>query len=179
MASRGRSLDGSRGSRSRGIGDLPAHTEYFSFHSVATRIHLLPLHIQNTHTSLQVSDLSCILLLSSSAPIVARLALVVACLSLVVARLALVVVRSVLPFSPPVWALLSPVWLLLLSLVWPLLSPVWLLLSSVWLLLSLFWPLFRSSLGSRTCSLGRHFTIHSPLHLFMGGLCTTVTHGFT
>lgn len=101
VSSGGRWLDGSRGSRDRRsyvLYNTVYGVLYFSFHSVGTRAlgatrhfgrlfllftsqTLLPLHIQNTHTSLH---LSCILLLST----------------LVVVRLALAVVRSALPFSP-------------------------------------------------------------------------------
>lgn len=66
----------SRGSRSRGIGDIFFHQ---------------PTYIQNAHTSLQVSNLSCILLLSSFALVVARLGLVVVRSALIVARLAFAV----------------------------------------------------------------------------------------
>ncbi len=155
---------------------------YFSFHSVGTRAlgatrhfgrlfllftiqTLLPLHLQNTHTSLQASNLSCILLLSSSRSCCRPFGPCCRPFS-----------PSVQPLLSPVWPLLSPVWLLL-SLIWLLLSPVWPLLSPVWLLLSLVWPLFRSPLGSPAWQ-----TIYNTLS--SSSFCewtvrTTITHGIT
>lgn len=88
---------------------------------------LLPLHLQNTHTSLQASNLSCILLLSSS--------------------------RSCCrPFSPycrpfGLCCRLFGSCCRSFGSCCRLFGPCC-LLSPVWLLLSLVWPLFRSPLGS-------------------------------